>query len=119
MRRVAGFGARAGASLDSLRAALDATGTSGITGLATVASRADALRPLAKALGLPLQVVAVEGVATPSQSPRVQAAFQTGSVAEAAALTAAGPGAQLVVLRVTSPDGMATCAVAIGKGDDP
>lgn len=119
MTRVAGFGARAGVSLDSLRAALAATGASGITGLATIPSRAEALRPLAEALGLPLHVVAVAGVATPSQSARVQAAFQTGSVAEAAALTAAGMGGRLVVLRVTSPDGMATCAVAIGKGDGP
>lgn len=119
MTRIAGFGARAGASSDSLRAALAATGASGITALATVHSRADLLRPLAAELGLPLQVVAVAGVATPTQSARVRSAFQTGSVAEAAALTAAGLGARLVALRVASPDGMATCAVAIGKGDDP
>lgn len=119
MIRVAGFGARAGASLDSLRAAYGATGASGITALATIQARADLVRPLAAELGLPLQVVAVAGVATPTRSARVQASFQTGSVAEAAALIAAGPGAQLAVLRVSAPDGMATCAVAIGKGDDP
>ena len=77
---------------------------------------ADVLRPFAQALGLPLHLVPVQGVATPTQSGRVQLQFQTGSVAEAAALTAAGRGARLVVLRVTSPDGMATCAVAEGEG---
>ncbi len=116
MIRIAGFGARPGASPDSLRAALDLAGARGITAFATIAPRADVLRPFAQALGLPLHLVPVQGVATPTQSGRVQLQFQTGSVAEAAALTAAGRGARLVVLRVTSPDGMATCAVAEGEG---
>ncbi|MDZ4135469.1 MAG: hypothetical protein U1D06_07725 [Paracoccaceae bacterium] len=38
------------------------------------------------------------------------------SVAEAAALAAAGPGARLLVARRVSPDGRATVAIAKGAG---
>ncbi|MHA6346914.1 cobalamin biosynthesis protein, partial [Roseivivax sp. CAU 1761] len=43
------------------------------------------------------------------------ARYDTGSVAEAAALAAAGPGARLLGPRAVSPDGCATCALAQGK----
>jgi cobalt-precorrin 5A hydrolase len=42
------------------------------------------------------------------------AARGVGSVAEAVALAAAGPGARIVVARVISSDRMATCAIAQG-----
>jgi cobalt-precorrin 5A hydrolase len=113
--QIAGFGMRAGTGPASLRDALARTGLK-VHALATIAERADLLRPLALAMGLPLRIVAVAGVATPTQSPRVQARFETGSVAEASALAAVGTGARLVGLRVTSDDGMATCAVARGDG---
>ncbi len=47
-----------------------------------------------------------------TRSERVAERFGTGSVAEAAALAAAGPGARLVAPRVVSTDGMATAAIA-------
>ena len=114
--RVAGIGMRSGAGLESLRAALELASGGAITALATIEARANALRPLAAELGLPMRVVPVAGVVTPTQSSRVQARFGTGSVAEAAALVAAGPGAMLLVKRVKSTDGMVTCAVAEGDG---
>ena len=88
--RVAGIGMRSGAGLESLRAALELASGGAITALATIEARADALRPLAAELGLPMRVVPVAGVVTPTQSSRVQARFGTGSVAEAAAVLAAG-----------------------------
>ncbi|HRO16470.1 MAG TPA: hypothetical protein PLL33_15800, partial [Paracoccus sp. (in: a-proteobacteria)] len=41
-----------------------------------------------------------------------RAAHGTGSVAEAVALAAAGPGARITTRRVVSPDRSATCAIA-------
>ncbi|WP_333999341.1 cobalamin biosynthesis protein [Sphingomonas aurantiaca] len=51
---------------------------------------------------------------TPTQSVASLAARRAGSVAEASALAAAGPGAQLLATRHISPDRMATCAIAQG-----
>lgn len=48
-----------------------------------------------------------------THSPRLQALYGTGSVAEAAALAAAGPHAQLLTARVVADDGSATLAVAL------
>lgn len=120
--RVAGIGLRQGASLDSLRAVLaqaeDQAGP--VARLAAPADKADhpALRALATARGLPLCGVAVAGVATPSQSPRVQARYGTGSVAEAAALAAAGPGGVIRLARIVAPDDTATCAIAEQRKDN-
>jgi cobalt-precorrin 5A hydrolase len=75
---------------------------------------APAIRDLAARLALPVLAVAVAGVPTPTQSARVRAHYGTGSLAEAAALAALGPGARLVAHRVASQDGMATCAIAEG-----
>ena len=86
--RIAGIGCRPGTPLPALLAALEAAG--GADALATIPERAPELRPLADARGLPLHLVAVAGVTTPTQSPRILAAFGTGSVAEAAALAAGG-----------------------------
>ena len=113
---VAGFGCRSGASEESLQAALGAHGEA-VAALATLTHRQALLAPLASALGLPLILVdpaAVAAVNTPTQSAASLAAHGTGSVAEAVALIAAGPGAQLAASRIISPDGQATCALARG-----
>lgn len=121
--RVAGFGFRAGATAASLRSALAETG--GITGgaslaaLATAADKADApaLRELAGELGLPLRAVPLAELAaqaTQTLSSRQPLRYGAGSVAEAAALAAAGPGARLIGARAISADGMATAAIAEG-----
>lgn len=113
---VAGFGFRSGVTLAALQDALArAGGPDRVTHLATVAAKAAGLRPLAQLLGLP--VIAVEAADLPGQSvlthsERVDALFGTGSVAEAAALAAAEPGARLWGPRAVSSDGTATAAIA-------
>ncbi|WP_417628724.1 cobalamin biosynthesis protein [Pararhodobacter aggregans] len=110
---VAGFGFSSRATLASLQGALAATGGRA-EALATLADKAPALAPLAAALNLPL--IAVEGALprTLTQSGASRAARGTGSVAEACALAAAGPGAYLLGPRAISPDRLATCALAEG-----
>ncbi len=109
--RVAGFGMNSRATVESLRAALDAAGPA--EALAALPAHAALVAELARALGLPLiPVASVAGIATPTQSPRSLAAHHTGSVAEAVALAAAGPGARLLAPRATSADRCATCAIA-------
>ena len=118
--RVAGFGFRRGTGVESLAGALDAAGgETGVERLATVAEKAEGLAPLSGRLGLPVVGVPREAlvkaeVATLSEASL--AAWGTGSVAEASALVAAGPGARLVVTRHVSPDGRSTCAIAEGPG---
>lgn len=124
---VAGVGFRRGTSaaalLDAVRAALDAAGRVGETPdvLATVAFKADepAFCEAARTLGVPLVAVTTaklesvaEGVLTTSE--RVKDAVGTASVAEAAALVAAGRNASLLGPRVATQS--ATCAIAIGDG---
>lgn len=113
---VAGFGFRSGATLAALLDALArAGGPLGVTHLATLTSKAEGLAPLSLALGLPviaLDPKALRGIATPTRSDRVAAIFGTGSVAEGAALVAAGPGARLRAPRAVSADGTATAAIA-------
>ena len=112
--RVAGIGFRPAASLAALSDALDRAGPA--DALATIHAKAQApvIVALARARGLPLIGVKVAGIATPTQSPRVMALYGTGSLAEAAALAALGPGARIVTPRVTSQDRMATAAIAEG-----
>jgi cobalt-precorrin 5A hydrolase len=108
---VAGFGYRSGATVASLRSAL-ALAQVDAPSVTHVATLADKL-PLLEALGLPVIAVdAVAGIATPTHSVASFAARGSGSVAEAAALAAAGPGARLLVNRQISPDRLATCAIA-------
>ncbi|MGN8000079.1 cobalamin biosynthesis protein [Sphingomonas sp. 22176] len=110
---VAGFGYRSGATAASLRSALllAQAGAPPVTHVATLADKA----PLLEALGLPIIAVeAVAGITTPTRSAASFAAHGTGSVAEAAALAAAGAGGRLRVSRQISPDRMATCAIAEG-----
>ena len=115
--RVAGFGFRASASLASLQAALTLAGGA-VDALATVEGKTKGLAPLADALGLPLIAVTRAALAAHQRpgSARVSGMYGTGSVAESAALAAAGQGARLVVGRLVSPDGQAVAAIAEGQG---
>ncbi|QQO12725.1 cobalamin biosynthesis protein [Bradyrhizobium diazoefficiens] len=120
--KVAGLGFRKDVTLASLREALLAAGgPEGLAAIATVSDRADAevLKQLACECGVPIKAVPAEalaGVDTPTQSKIVADKFGTGSVAEAAALAAAGPRARLIATRVVSRDRTATAAVAEGDG---
>lgn len=114
--RVAGFGLRGEATVGSLRDAYLRAG-GGASMVATLEEKAEAqvFAEFARQEGLPVvtvRAVAVSGVATPTASPRIMERFGTGSVAEAVALVAAGPGAELLAPRVISEDGMATAAIA-------
>ncbi|MDZ4087626.1 MAG: cobalamin biosynthesis protein [Tabrizicola sp.] len=117
---VAGFGFRSGATLAALQDALHkAGGAEGVTHLATLATKAQGLEALGRSLDLPVVAIGAEllrGVPTPTRSDRVAALFGTGSIAEAAALAAAGPGARLRGPRAVSADGTATAAIAEGLG---
>lgn len=110
---VAGFGFSTRATLDSLKGALTAAGGRP-EALATLEDKAPALAPLAEALALPLIAVAGPLPATRTQSAASLRARGAGSVAEACALAAAGPGAYLLGPRAVSPDRLATCALARG-----
>ncbi|HEY8123980.1 MAG TPA: cobalamin biosynthesis protein [Methylocystis sp.] len=59
---------------------------------------------------LPLASLRTRKARAATHSPRVQAMFGVGSVAEAAALVGAGPNSRLVAPRVTTP--VAACALA-------
>jgi cobalt-precorrin 5A hydrolase len=117
---VAGFGFRSGVTVAALQDALaQAGGAEGVTHLATLDAKVEGLEPLAQMLALPLLALepeAVRGQVTLTQSGRVDAMFGTGSVAEAAALAAAGSGAVLRGPRAVSADGTATAAIAEGAG---
>ena len=113
---IAGFGCRAEATPESFRSALAATGVHP-DALAVPAVRAGVIASVAQAEGLAVHPVAADrlhGVDTPTRSAISMGARGVGSVAEAAALVAAGPGARIVVGRVNSSDRMATCAIAQG-----
>lgn len=117
--RVAGLGFRASATALSLADALRRAG-GGADLLATAEEKAGqpAIRDLAADLGLDVHAVGPADLAAQTvrtRSDRVAARFGTGSVAEAAALAAAGPGARLLGPRVISGDGLATAAIAIGR----
>ncbi|SLN56459.1 cobalamin biosynthesis protein CbiG [Falsiruegeria litorea R37] len=117
---VAGLGFSSQATADSLRAAYDLASVGHhVTALATVAGKDGhpALTEFALRLNLPLHLLPADDLAgqrTLTCSPRSRATYGTGSVAEAAALSAAGPGARLLAPRHISTDRLATCAVAIG-----
>nr|WP_245524144.1 cobalamin biosynthesis protein [Methylobacterium nonmethylotrophicum] len=93
-----------------------------LSALATAADRAgdSAIRAAAETLGVPVVAVAVEalreaGRRVVTRSARIEASRGVGSLAEAAALAAAGPDARLVLPRIASAG--ATCALA-ASGDD-
>lgn len=119
--RVVGFGFRGAAEVaslqDALQHALAAADHPRIDALVTEAAKARArpFKELAALLGLPgmgITTTDLGQMITPTQSQRIVDKFGTGSLAEAAALAAAGPGAALVAQRVVSSDGMATAAIA-------
>jgi len=117
---VAGFGFRSAAGLEALRAALTLAqhGQPPVTMLAAPGDKTALVEQLGRAAGLPVTAVtaeALEAIETPTRSPQSLRNRHTGSVAEAAALAAAGPGARLLGLRHISPDRMATCAIAEGS----
>lgn len=118
----AGLGFRSGTGPGSLADALSrAARGRRVDLLAVPQDRAEeaGLALFAARLGLPLVAVppeAIRGVETATHSPRLLASRGTGSVAEAAALAAAGPGARLLAPRSVSADRRATCALAEGEG---
>lgn len=137
---VAGFGFRAAASPQSLRAALQrALAQCGVAEstppslavLATAQDKAGAacLQALAASLHLPIRGVSaadIASTATLTDRAPVRARRGAGSVAEAAALAAAqqlsSAGATLLHPRAVSPDRLATCAIAsftLLSGTDP
>jgi cobalt-precorrin 5A hydrolase len=114
---VAGMGFRRTASLASLRDAFLRAGGARATALATAEDKAgaEAFRALAAECHLPIHPVPLADLArqpVQTQSARVATLYGTGSLAEAAALAAAGPGARLLAPRITSQDGTATAALA-------
>ena len=121
--KIIGIGFRAEADANSLQdalaqlmAAAPDTKFDAIVSEAAKA-RAPVFRDFALSLGVPGMGVNQSDLAqmiTPTQSARIQDKFGTGSLAEAAALAAAGPNARLIVERVVSTDGMATAALAEG-----
>jgi cobalt-precorrin 5A hydrolase len=116
---VAGFGFRTGATVESLHLALERAqdGRLSITHLAVPQDKLSLLEALAQDLGVPVIGVgpdALTAIATPTRSIASLAERDVGSVSEAAALAAAGPGAKLIVHRRISSDRMATCAIAQG-----
>ena len=119
----AGLGFRRDASVASLREALRAAGgAEGLAALATMSDKADAqaLTSLAQELGLAIRSIPAEALAeieTVTHSELISARFGTGSVAEAAAIAAAGRGARLIAARAVSQDRMATAAIAEGDGE--
>ncbi len=117
---VAGFGFRRAASEGALADAFErARDGRRVDRLAAPADKAaaPALRALARALDLPVEPVPADTLraqATLTNGAASRAARGTGSVAEAAALAGAGPGARLAGPRAVSSDATATCAIAIG-----
>ena len=118
---VVGVGASTGAPPDEVDALVDTVlagaklSRSSVGEVATIDRRA--ADPAMVGLGLPVRAFTAEdlaAVAVPSPSMVVAAAVGTPSVAEAAALLAAGPGADLLVTKQTSAH--ATVAVARRRG---
>ncbi|PCF95706.1 cobalamin biosynthesis protein [Vreelandella nigrificans] len=122
--RVAGFGFRSEATLESLVQALDQLieqyGSVYKYGLINRLAAAHSMLPLVEELGQlrNIEVIAVADaelstVATLTHSTHSLQARGTGSVAEAVALLAAGPNARLVGPRIISADRQATAALAL------
>lgn len=118
--RVAGLGFRSTADVAALRDALylagGASGLSALDALATAEDKATApaLAALAAELGLPIIAVALAQLPSQIASPsfNVPARYGAHSLAEAAALAGAGPGARLTKGRTVASNKMATAAIA-------
>ena len=119
--KVAGFGFRADVSVSSLCDALEAAGgTADLRGIATLADKAEhaVFQEFGRKVGLPIEAIAqdrIKAVDVTTHSAKSHRLRGTGSVSEAAALAAAGPGARLSTTRAISADKMATCAIASEK----
>jgi cobalt-precorrin 5A hydrolase len=130
-RLVIGVGFRDHATAPSIGAVLaDVVARAGrpevTTVLAVVADKAahPGLLAAASAVQFPIEIIAVEamreadaGITT--RSERVLRQRGVGSVCEAAALAAAGPGSRLVVTRQVSADRTATAAAALYEEPTP
>ena len=123
---VAGVGFRqgvaAGEIVETIERALAkaALGRRQLTRLATVASRASepGLLDAARCLDLAIEAIAPDRLAeaeprVQTRSERITELHGVGSVAEAAALCAAGQASRLLVARISN--GRATCAIAEGR----
>ena len=121
----AGIGLRPGTQAAEVEACLDQALTaaglspSALARLATLASRQDepGLAAVAQAhdltlVGIPDEALAGFEAACATRSTRVSGLYGVGSVAEAAALAAAGPGATLIQPRIATA--RVTCALARG-----
>ena len=119
---IAGFGMRAEVTEASLQDALDQTGYVP-DAIATVVDKVgiNAFQAFARTQNLPIQAVSqvsLDQAQTQTQTQSQVSLYHrgTGSVAEAAALIAAGAGATLLSGRKISNDRLATCAIAITEG---
>ena len=135
MKLVAGLGFRAGCEAASLRsalqAALDAASTAHgqpitlahLSALATAADKSHhpALLHLAAKLQVSIHPIPLPAMANQPAAPsaHVPKRYGSQSVAEAAALAAAGLGATLLGRRSLSPDRMATAALAFTENTPP
>ena len=135
MKLVAGLGFKAGCEAASLRGALHAALEAAsiatrqpftlehLRALATADDKAKhpALLQLAAELQVPIHPVPVPTLADQPASPSAHVPERYGahSVAEAAALAAAGPSATLLGGRSISPDRMATAALAFTENTSP
>jgi cobalt-precorrin 5A hydrolase len=119
----AGIGCRRGASAPDIEAAIRAAlaraniAADALEVIATIAAKSQepGIAAAAKKLGVAVVIVpqaelAAAGDRVETHSARVLALAGVGSVAEAAALAAAGPSAKLISPRVAA--GSATCALA-------
>ncbi len=135
MKLVAGLGFRVGCEVDSLRcglqAALEVASTAHshsipfahLSALATAADKAHhpALLQLAAELQIPIRPILLPALANQpaASSTHVPERYGTHSVAEAAALAGASPGATLLGGRSISLDRMATAALASIENTSP
>ncbi|WP_299688481.1 cobalamin biosynthesis protein [uncultured Tateyamaria sp.] len=117
---VAGFGFSTRATAQSLEEALRATGYVGPLDMVACPddkALSDVMSDIARPRGLMINAVRpgkLEQAQTRTQSVISRLMRRTGSVAEAAALAAAGPDARLLHPRAISDDRLATCAIAQG-----
>ncbi|WP_241565141.1 cobalamin biosynthesis protein [Paenirhodobacter populi] len=113
---IAGVGFREAASPASILDALARAGAGDLRRIAVpeVKARHPAIQTLRR-FGYHVTEITAEALTRPAtltDSPAARATHGTGSVAEACALAALGPGARLMAPRAVSADGMATAALA-------
>lgn len=122
-RLIAGIGLRPGTGEADIRACLEAAlaaaglGTEPVARVATLAARSTEPGLLALAKGCKAEIVAIPDealkgfeAACATRSTRIASLYGVGSVAEAAALAAAGPGGVLIQARIATA--RVTCALA-------